>query len=66
MASRRTRPGSPIGRKGPRKANPKYKQRSGEPWEASEVKELKSLAKQNTPHRRHQPEAQATPNCNSQ
>ena len=49
MASRRTRPGSPIGRKGPRKSNPKYKQRSGEPWVASEVKELKSLAKQNTP-----------------
>ena len=49
MASRRTRPGSPIGRKGPRKANPKYKQRSGEPWDAMEVKELKSLAKQNTP-----------------
>ena len=48
MASRRTRPGSPIGRKGPRKSNPKYKQRSGEPWDATEVKELKSLAKQNT------------------
>ena len=49
MASRRTLSGSPIGRKGPRKSNPKYKQRSGEPWEASEVKELRSLAKQNTP-----------------
>jgi hypothetical protein len=43
------RPGSPIGKKGPRKANPKYKQKMGQPWEASEVRELKSLAKQNTP-----------------
>lgn len=43
------RPGSPIGRKGPRKANPKYRMRSGEAWERDEVKELKSLAKQNTP-----------------
>jgi hypothetical protein len=43
------RPGSPIGRKGPRKTNPKYKRRSGEPWETSEVRELKALAKQNTP-----------------
>ena len=31
------RPGSPIGRKGPRKANPKYKRRAGEPWTAAEV-----------------------------
>jgi hypothetical protein len=43
------RPGSPIGRKGPRKANPKYKRRSGQPWEAAELRELKALAKQNTP-----------------
>jgi hypothetical protein len=43
------RPGSPIGRKGPRKANPKYKRRAGEPWTAAEVKELKSLARRNTP-----------------
>ena len=42
-------PGSPIGRKGPRKANPKYKRRSGTPWSADEVRELKSLAKLNTP-----------------
>ena len=40
---------SPIGRKGPRKANPKYKRRSGEPWENREIQELRSLAKQNTP-----------------
>jgi hypothetical protein len=43
------RPGSPIGRTGARKANPKYKRRAGEPWERSEVRELKSLAKGNTP-----------------
>jgi hypothetical protein len=49
MASNWKRPGSPIGKKGPRKANPKYKRRSGEPWETKEIKELKSLAKQNTP-----------------
>ncbi|HWV55472.1 hypothetical protein [Pseudorhodoplanes sp.] len=44
-------PGSPIGRKGPRKANPKYKRRSRQPWETAEVKELRALAKQNTPTR---------------
>ena len=43
------RPGSPIGRKGPRKANPKYKRRAGQPWSRDEIKELKSLAKRNTP-----------------
>ena len=43
------RRGSPIGRKGPRKVNPKYKRRSGEPWTGDEVRELKSLARQNTP-----------------
>ncbi len=43
------RPGSPIGRKGPRKANPQYKRRSRQPWESSEVRELRALAKQNTP-----------------
>ena len=43
------RPGSPIGKKGPRKANPKYKRRLGEPWTAGEVRELKTLARQNTP-----------------
>jgi hypothetical protein len=42
------RPGSPIGKKGPRKQNPKYKQRA-EPWEAVEVRELKALARDNTP-----------------
>jgi hypothetical protein len=43
------RPGSPIGRTGQRKANPKYKRRSGQPWSAQEVREMKSLAKGNTP-----------------
>jgi hypothetical protein len=43
------RPGSPIGRKGPRKANPKYKRRAGESWTTDELKELKALAKKNTP-----------------
>jgi len=43
------RPGSPIGKTGPRKANPKYKQRSREPCTSDEVKNLKALAKQNTP-----------------
>ena len=43
------RPGSPIGRRGPRKAHPKYKQRSGAPWTREEVKNLQQLAKRNTP-----------------
>jgi hypothetical protein len=43
------RRGSPIGRKGPRKANPKYKRRAGEPWTAAELNQLKSLARRNTP-----------------
>jgi hypothetical protein len=43
------RPGSPIGKKGPRKANPKYKRRMGEPWSADDLKALKTLAKENTP-----------------
>lgn len=49
MANNWKRRGSPIGKKGPRKANPKHKRRSGEPWESKEVKELKALAKQHTP-----------------
>jgi hypothetical protein len=43
------RPGSPIGKKGPRKANPKYKRKLGQPWSAADVRELRSLAKGNTP-----------------
>lgn len=43
------RPGSPIGKKGPRKANPKYKRKLGQPWSAGDVRDLRSLAKKNTP-----------------
>jgi hypothetical protein len=43
------RSGSPIGKTGPRKAHPKYTRRLGEAWTSQEVKDLKSLAKQNTP-----------------
>jgi hypothetical protein len=43
------RPGSPIGKKGPRKANPSYKRRSRQPWSAADVSTLKQLAKGNTP-----------------
>jgi hypothetical protein len=45
----RKRPGSPIGKKGPRKSNPKYKRRSRQPWSDKEVKQLRQLAKSNTP-----------------
>ena len=48
-AKKSQRQESPIGRRGPRKANPKYKRRSGEPWERDEIKQLKTLAKDNTP-----------------
>ena len=43
------RPGSPIGRKGPRKTNPKYRRRARQPWSDKEVRELRSLARANTP-----------------
>ena len=43
------RPGSPIGRKGPRKANPKYKRNMSKDWSDRDVRELKKLAQQNTP-----------------
>ncbi|WP_247327307.1 MULTISPECIES: hypothetical protein [unclassified Bradyrhizobium] len=43
------RPGSPIGKKSPRKANPSYKRRTREPWSSADVKMLKQLAKGNTP-----------------
>jgi hypothetical protein len=45
------RAGSPIGRKGPRKAHPKYKRNMNKPWSAGDVRMLRSLAKQNTPTR---------------
>lgn len=34
---------------GPHKANPKYKRRSREPWSPQDVRQLRSLAKGNTP-----------------
>jgi hypothetical protein len=43
------RAGSPIGRTGPRKLNPRYKRRAGEPWSTDDVKQLKTLARANTP-----------------
>lgn len=43
------RPGSPIGKKGPRKANPIYKRRSRELWSDEDVHQLRKLAKANTP-----------------
>ena len=43
------RPGSPIGRKGPRKANPKYKRNMREPWSRADVKQLRQFARTNTP-----------------
>jgi hypothetical protein len=43
------RPGSPIGRRGPRKAHPKYKRNMREPWSSKEVKTLRQLVKGNTP-----------------
>ncbi|WOH66944.1 hypothetical protein [Bradyrhizobium sp. BWA-3-5] len=52
MAARQSawkRQGSPIGKKGPRKTDPKYKRRSRQPWSDKEVKQLRSLVKANTP-----------------
>ncbi|MFL6929205.1 MAG: hypothetical protein ACJ8FK_04790, partial [Xanthobacteraceae bacterium] len=43
------RPGSPIGRRGPRKANPKSKRNMREPWSSADVRMLRQLAKGNTP-----------------
>jgi hypothetical protein len=40
---------SPIGKKGPRKANPKYKRHQQEPWTDAARRELRKLAKANTP-----------------
>jgi hypothetical protein len=41
------RPGSPTGRRGPRKA--KYNRNLREPWDRADVQALKQLAGQNTP-----------------
>ena len=45
----RRRPGSPIGRKGPRKANPSYKRRSRQLWSSADLRKLTQLAEGNTP-----------------
>jgi hypothetical protein len=45
------RPGSPIGRKGPRKANPKYTRNKNKSWSADDMRMLRVFAKQNTPTR---------------
>ncbi|MGA7485456.1 MAG: hypothetical protein WBW74_00740 [Xanthobacteraceae bacterium] len=55
MASQRSskpawqRAGSPIGRKGPRKAHPKYKRHLKEPWSGTDLGTLRRLAHANTP-----------------
>ena len=41
--------GSPIGRTGARKANPKYKRKLGQPWSDEDVRQLRTLARDNTP-----------------
>jgi hypothetical protein len=43
------RPDSPIGRKGPRKAHPKYKRNNQKEWSSADLGKLKSLARGNTP-----------------
>ena len=45
------RPGSPIGRTGPRKADPKYKRNNNKDWSGRDIAQLKSLARGNTPTR---------------
>ncbi len=43
------RPGSPIGRRGPRKAHPRYTRNKFKTWSASDVRMLRQLARANTP-----------------
>jgi len=43
--------GSPIGKKGPRKAHPKYTRNKAKSWSAGDVRTLKQLARDNTPTR---------------
>jgi len=55
MATRRSkkatwrRPGSPIGRKGPRKPHSKYKRHAKESWSEADLGMLRQLARANTP-----------------
>jgi hypothetical protein len=46
---RATWPGSPVGKKGPRKANQVYKRRLREPWSPANVSKLRQMAKGNAP-----------------
>ena len=45
------RPGSPIGRKGARKKNPRYIRNKNKNWSSADVRQLRQLAKANTPTR---------------
>lgn len=45
------RPGSPIGRKGPRKIRPRYTRNNNKNWSTGDVRTLRQLARQNTPTR---------------
>jgi hypothetical protein len=42
-------PGSPIGRKGPRVANPRYKRNLRDPWSRDDIQMLRRFARENTP-----------------
>jgi hypothetical protein len=44
------RPGSPIGKKGPRKANPSYKRRSRQPWSTTDVKQAETTREREHPN----------------
>ncbi len=45
------RPGSPIGRKGPRKVHPRYTRNKSKTWSTSDLQTLRKLARGNTPTR---------------
>jgi hypothetical protein len=45
------RPGSPIGRTGPRKAHPRYTRNKNKNWSTGDLRALRRLARQNTPTR---------------
>ena len=47
----RRRRGSPIGRKGPRKARPRYRRNNNTSWSDRDLRELRSLIRENTPTR---------------
>jgi hypothetical protein len=45
------RRGSPIGRKGPRKAHPRYTRNRNASWSDRDLRQLRSLIRENTPTR---------------